>query len=65
MPIGQNKTVSDEVPWNRLSNVYWSVNTYRDDSNKLYANIADFIVFAFVDSIDDLTDEVRNGQVCR
>ena len=65
MPIGQNKTVSDEVPWNRLSNVYWSVNTYRDDSNKLYANIADFIVFAIVDSIDDLTDEVRNGQVCR
>ena len=65
MPIGQNKTVSNEVPWNRLSNVYWSVNTYRDDSNKLYANIADFIVFAIVDSIDDLTDEVRNGQVCR
>ena len=65
MPIGQNKTVSDEVPWNRLFNINWSVNTYRDDSNKLYANIADFVVFAFVDSIDDLTDEVRNGQVCR
>ena len=65
MPIAQNKTVSNEVPWNRLSNVYWSVNTYRDDSNKLYANIADFIVVAIVDSIDDLTDEVRNGQVCR
>ena len=65
MPIGQNKTVSDEISWNRLSNVYWSVNTYRDDSNKLYANIADFVVFVFVDSIDDLTDEVRNGQVCR
>ena len=65
MPIGQNKTVSDEISWNRLSNVYWSVNTYRNDSNKLYANIADLIVFAFVDRIDDLTNEVRNGQVCR
>ena len=42
-----------------------NATTYQNYDDELNADITDFIEFFLVDSVDDLANEVRNGQIWR